>query len=137
LELEITETVMLEDTEGVLMILRQLRGLGVRIAMDDFGTGYSSLSYLRRFPFSKVKIDQSFAAGLGQGGDCDAIVAAVADLCKRLGMTTTAEGVETEDQMQRLVSWKLHRGTGLPVQQTHSGRTGSCTFRKPEANRAR
>ena len=76
---------MLEDTDGVLVVLHQLRGLGVRIAMDDFGTGYSSLSYLRRFPFSKVKIDQSFVAGLGQGGDCDTIVAAVADLCKRLG----------------------------------------------------
>jgi diguanylate cyclase (GGDEF)-like protein len=102
LELEITESVMLDDTDAVLVILYQLRTLGVGIAMDDFGTGYSSLSYLRRFPFSKVKIDQSFVRGLGQGGDCDTIVAAVADLCTRLGMTTTAEGVETEDQMQRL-----------------------------------
>jgi EAL domain-containing protein (putative c-di-GMP-specific phosphodiesterase class I) len=81
--------------------------------MDDFGTGYSSLSYLRRFPFSKVKIDQSFVAGLGQGGDCDTIVAAVADLCKRLGMTTTAEGVETEDQMQRLVAGNCTEAQGF------------------------
>ena len=102
LELEITETVMLHDTDAVLVTLYQLRAIGVGIAMDDFGTGYSSLSYLRSFPFSKVKIDQSFVRGLGQGGDCDTIVTAVADLCSRLGMITTAEGVETEDQMLRL-----------------------------------
>src|SRR5476651_712376 len=93
---------MLEDTETVLETLHQLRHLGVGIALDDFGTGYSSLSYLRRFPFSKVKIDQSFVAGLGKGGDCDAIVAAVIDLCGSLGMIALAEGVETEDQLQRL-----------------------------------
>ena len=102
LELEITETVMLEDTDAVLVILHRLRDLGVRIAMDDFGTGYSSLSYLRRFPFSKVKIDKSFVDGLGKGGDCDVIIGAIADLCERLGMTTTAEGVETDDQFARL-----------------------------------
>ena len=102
LELEITETAMLEDTDATLVILHRLRDLGVGIAMDDFGTGYSSLSYLQRFPFSKVKIDQSFVAGMGQGGDCDTIIEAVADLCKRLGMKTTAEGVETDDQLARL-----------------------------------
>jgi len=102
LELEITETVMLEDTRAILAILHELRSLGVGIAMDDFGTGYSSLSYLHRFPFSKVKIDQSFVAGLGKGGDCDAIVASVTNLCESLGMIVLAEGVETEDQLQRL-----------------------------------
>ncbi len=102
LELEITETVMLEDTDAILVILHQLRDLGVGIAMDDFGTGYSSLSYLRRFPFSKVKIDRSFISSLGTGGDCDAIVTAVTDLCGSLGMTTLAEGVETEDQLSQL-----------------------------------
>jgi diguanylate cyclase (GGDEF)-like protein len=102
LELEITETVMLEDTDAILVILHQLRGLGVGIAMDDFGTGYSSLSYLRRFPFSKVKIDRSFIEGLGHGGDCDAIVNAVTELCETLGMATLAEGVETEDQLRQL-----------------------------------
>jgi diguanylate cyclase (GGDEF)-like protein len=102
LELEITETVMIADTEGTIDILHQLHALGVTIAMDDFGTGYSSLSYLRRFPFDKVKIDKSFIEGLGQGGDCDAIVGAVTGLCGQLGMTTTAEGVETERQLQHL-----------------------------------
>jgi diguanylate cyclase (GGDEF)-like protein/PAS domain S-box-containing protein len=102
LELEITETVMLADTDAILVILHQLRDLGVGIAMDDFGTGYSSLSYLRRFPFSKVKIDRSFIEGLGSGGECDAIVTAVTDLCETLGMTTLAEGVETEVQLAQL-----------------------------------
>ncbi len=102
LELEITETVMLDETDAILVILHRLRDLGVGIAMDDFGTGYSSLSYLRRFPFSKVKIDQSFVAGLGRRGDCDAIIASVTELCGTLGMTVLAEGVETEDQLRRL-----------------------------------
>ncbi len=102
LELEITETVMLDETHSILAILHRIRDLGVGIAMDDFGTGYSSLNYLRRFPFSKVKIDRSFVEGLGQGGDCDAIVAAITDLCSTLGMIALAEGVETEDQLQRL-----------------------------------
>jgi diguanylate cyclase (GGDEF)-like protein len=102
LELEITETVMLEEADTILVILHKLRDLGVGIAMDDFGTGYSSLNYLRVFPFSKVKIDQSFIAGLGKGGDCDAIVASVTDLCGALGMISLAEGVETQDQLERL-----------------------------------
>jgi diguanylate cyclase (GGDEF)-like protein len=102
LELEITETAMLDDAEKTLGILHRLRALGVSIALDDFGTGYSSLSYLRRFPFDRVKIDRSFVEGLGEGGDCDAIVGAVTDLCRKMGMTTTAEGVETEAQLARL-----------------------------------
>jgi diguanylate cyclase (GGDEF)-like protein len=112
LELEITETVMLDDTDAILVILHQLRDLGVGIAMDDFGTGYSSLSYLRRFPFSKVKIDRSFIAELGKGGDCDAIVTAVIGLCETLGMTTLAEGVETEQQMQQLRAGNCREAQG-------------------------
>ena len=102
LDLEITETVMLDGTAGALATLHKLRDLGVGIGMDDFGTGYSSLSYLRRFPFSKVKIDRSFIADLGTGAECDAIVTAVIELCQTLGMTTVAEGVETEAQLQYL-----------------------------------
>ena len=102
LELEITETVMLQDTEDVLRILHQLRDLGVGIALDDFGTGYSSLSYLRRFPFTKVKIDRSFINDLGKHDDSDVIVTAVTDLCETLGMVALAEGVETEEQLRRL-----------------------------------
>ena len=102
LELEITETVLLHENEANLAVLRQLRGLGVHISMDDFGTGYSSLSYLRSFPFDKIKIDQSFVRGLGEDTDCLAIVRAVTGLGRNLGMTTTAEGVETVEQMDRL-----------------------------------
>jgi diguanylate cyclase (GGDEF)-like protein len=99
LELEITESVLLADSDRNLAILRQIRDLGVRIAMDDFGTGYSSLSYLRRFQFEKVKIDRTFISDLGQNSESRAIVRAITGMCSNLGMTTTAEGVETAEQL--------------------------------------
>ncbi len=102
LELEITETVMLHDTEGTLATLMHLRELGVSISMDDFGTGYSSLSYLRKFPFDKIKIDQSFVRSLSGEEESAAIVRAVTGLGRSLGMTTTAEGVETAEQLEML-----------------------------------
>jgi EAL domain-containing protein (putative c-di-GMP-specific phosphodiesterase class I) len=102
LELEITETVMLRDTDATLAILHQLRDLGIHIAMDDFGTGYSSLSYLRRFPFDRIKIDQSFVRELGKQDDCIAIVRAVTTLGRDLGIAITAEGVETPRQRDTL-----------------------------------
>jgi len=100
LELEITEAVMLQDTEATLATLAQLKDLGVRISMDDFGTGYSSLSYLRKFPFDKIKIDQSFVRDLASRPESMAIVRAVAGLGSTLGIPTTAEGVETLDQLK-------------------------------------
>jgi EAL domain-containing protein (putative c-di-GMP-specific phosphodiesterase class I) len=100
LELEITEAVMLQDTETTLATLAQLKGLGVRISMDDFGTGYSSLSYLRKFPFDKIKIDQSFIRDLSTRPESMAIVRAIAGLGAALGIATTAEGVETVDQLR-------------------------------------
>jgi len=112
LELEITEGVMLEDTEATLATLHRLRGLGVAIAMDDFGTGYSSLSYLRRFPFDKVKVDRSFIEGLGKGGDCEVIIGAVTELCRSLGIRTTAEGIETEAQLELLRQGQCSEGQG-------------------------
>jgi EAL domain-containing protein (putative c-di-GMP-specific phosphodiesterase class I) len=99
LELEITETVLLQDSKSVLDVLHQIRELGVRISMDDFGTGYSSLSYLRSFPFDKIKIDRSFIRELGKKNDCVAIIRAVTRLGRSLGMITTAEGVETKEQL--------------------------------------
>ncbi len=102
LELEITEGLLLQDTEATLATLHQLRALGVRISMDDFGTGYSSLSYLRKFPFDKIKIDQSFVRDLAETDGCMAIVRAVMDLGSGLGMSTTAEGVETAEQLAHL-----------------------------------
>ena len=104
LEIEITESVLLLDSEATLSTLHQLRSLGVRIAMDDFGTGYSSLSYLRSFPFDKIKIDGSFIKDLENSEDAAAIVRAVAGLGASLGMTTTAECVETEEQMKRVAA---------------------------------
>jgi diguanylate cyclase (GGDEF)-like protein/PAS domain S-box-containing protein len=102
LELEITESVFLAETEANLAILHQLRQLGVSISMDDFGTGYSSLSYLRSFPFDKIKIDRSFIKDLAERSDCVAIVRAISSLGRSLNITTTAEGVETMDQLDWL-----------------------------------
>jgi diguanylate cyclase (GGDEF)-like protein len=102
LELEITESVLLGETEANLAMLHQLRGIGVHISMDDFGTGYSSLSYLRSFPFDKIKIDRSFVKQLTQRPDCVAIIRAVAGLGISLGIATTAEGVETQEQLERV-----------------------------------
>ena len=104
LELEITEAVLLQDSEATLATLHKLRDLGVRISMDDFGTGYSSLSYLRSFPFDKIKIDESFIRDLATRPDSMAIVRAVAGLGRSLGIATTAEGVETSEQLALLRS---------------------------------
>jgi EAL domain-containing protein (putative c-di-GMP-specific phosphodiesterase class I) len=102
LELEITESVLLINNESTLEVLHQLRNLGVRISMDDFGTGYSSLSYLRSFPFNKIKIDRSFVHDLASKKDSKAIIRAVTVLSSSLGMTTTGEGVETQEELEYL-----------------------------------
>jgi EAL domain-containing protein (putative c-di-GMP-specific phosphodiesterase class I) len=102
LELEITETVLLQDNEATLATLYRLRQLGVRVAMDDFGTGYSSLSYLQSFPFDKIKIDRSFVRDIAESSGSLNIVRAVAALAKGLGMAATAEGVETEEQLDTI-----------------------------------
>jgi len=102
LELEITESALLYDGDATLAILDELRGLGVRISMDDFGTGYSSLSYLRKFPFDKIKIDQSFIFDMSEHNDSLAIVRAVIAMGSGLGIATTAEGVETAAQFKQL-----------------------------------
>ena len=102
LELEITEAVLIRDDEAALQVLHQLRKLGVRIALDDFGTGYSSLSYLQRFPFDKIKIDRAFIRDLAGAGSSSSIVQAVVNIAAASDMTTTAEGVETEQQRNLL-----------------------------------
>jgi EAL domain-containing protein (putative c-di-GMP-specific phosphodiesterase class I) len=102
LELEITETVLLANSQATLAMLQQIHMLGVHIAMDDFGTGYSSLSYLRSFPFDKIKIDQSFVKDAGDVDSSIAIIRAVTSLGNSLGMQTTAEGVETAGQLERV-----------------------------------
>ena len=104
LELEITETILLQDSEATLATLYRLRELAVRIVMDDFGTGYSSLSYLQSFPFDKIKIDRSFVKDIAENQGSLNIVRAVAALAKGLGMSTTAEGVETAEQLNSIRS---------------------------------
>ena len=102
LEIEITESVLMQNTEMTIAALHRLRELGVRISMDDFGTGYSSLSYLRSFPFDKIKIDRCFISGLPDRVDSIAIVRAVAGLAKSMNMIATAEGVETQQQLDQV-----------------------------------
>jgi len=103
LELEITESVLLQESDPTSAALHRLRALGVRISLDDFGTGYSSLRYLRSFPFDKIKIDKSFVRGLGESDEADAIVRAITGLGSSLGISTTAEGVETLQQLEQLI----------------------------------
>jgi EAL domain-containing protein (putative c-di-GMP-specific phosphodiesterase class I) len=102
LQLEITETVLMQNTFTTLTTLHELRKLGVQIAMDDFGTGYSSLAYLRSFPFDKIKIDRSFIQDLANGAEPYAIVRAVTGLANNLSIISTAEGVETQQQLDTL-----------------------------------
>ena len=99
-ELEITEAILLQNSEATIVTLHQLHSLGVRISMDDFGTGYSSLSYLQSFPFDKIKIDQSFTRDIDRNSDALAIIHAVSGLGISLGMTITVEGVETREQLE-------------------------------------
>jgi len=119
LELEITESVLLHDDEKYPALLHAIKSIGVSIVLDDFGTGYSSLSYLRMFPFDKIKIDQSFVKELSTRPDCAAIVCALIALGRNLDMATTAEGVETEEQLMllRAVGCDLAQGYlfGKPV----------------------
>jgi EAL domain-containing protein (putative c-di-GMP-specific phosphodiesterase class I) len=94
--------VLLQDSDGTLASLHQLRNLGIKISMDDFGTGYSSVGYLRKFPFDKIKIDRSFIHDMGAKDDSLAIVRAVVAIGASLGINTTAEGVETAEQFERV-----------------------------------
>jgi diguanylate cyclase (GGDEF)-like protein len=112
LELEITESVLLEDSDTTRSLLHQLRNLGVSIALDDFGTGYSSLSYLRSFPLDKIKIDQTFIHGLSDRTDSLAIVQSITRLGTSLGMQTTAEGVETEEEFDQVRAAGCTHGQG-------------------------
>jgi diguanylate cyclase (GGDEF)-like protein len=112
LDLEVTESVLMQDSEATLATLGRLRDLGVGISMDDFGTGYSSLSYLRSFPFHKIKIDQCFVRDIGTTGGSIAIIRAIVDLGHALGMSVTAEGVETEQQLVQLKAEGCTEGQG-------------------------
>ena len=112
---------LLLNSEATLATLHQIQGLGVRISMDDFGTGFSSLSYLRSFPFDKIKIDRSFVHDLSSDDDSMAIIRAVTGLGASLGMATTGEGVETQEELGLSEERGLHRGPGLFVQPAQTG----------------
>ena len=124
-EFEITEGVLLGDTEANTDILCRMQALGLKIALDDFGTGYASLNYLLTFPFDKIKIDRSFISSLSTREESRAIVAAVIALANRLGMCTLAEGVEEPEQLDQLKAqgcrmvqgWLF--GKALPSEEYH------------------
>ena len=115
LELEITEGVLIEDTDRVLAILSELKAAGVRLSLDDFGTGYSSLSYLQRFPFDKIKIDRSFVWGMEKDEGSMAIIRAVVALGRSLRITVTAEGVETQQQLAMLRAEQCDQAQGFLI----------------------
>ena len=117
LELEITETAMIQDIEGAATILKQLRALGIHIALDDFGTGYSSLSFLRTLPFTRIKIDRSFIKDLDTKPVATAIVRAVTGLCNSLGVAVTAEGVESDEQARALRAERCMQVQGFWISQ--------------------
>jgi diguanylate cyclase (GGDEF)-like protein len=132
LQLEITESVLLQNTFATLQTLHGLRKLGVQIALDDFGTGYSSLSYLRSFPFDKIKIDRSFIQDLGNGTQPAAIVQAVTSLAKSLNMTSVAEGVETAEQKSVLQSMGCTEMQGYLFSHARPAKDIRQFFVKPE-----
>jgi diguanylate cyclase len=111
--LELTETTLMHDVQTTADKLKSLKSTGIRIAIDDFGTGYSSLAYLRQFPIDILKIDQSFVVGLSETTESAAIVHTLVQLGKLLGLTTVAEGVETNDQYARLADEEVDYGQGF------------------------
>jgi len=120
-ELEVTERLLLEDNERTLETMQQMKNLGVSLSLDDFGTGYSSLNYLRKFPFDKIKIDQTFICDLGDERDARAIIGAVASLGAGLDKIVVAEGIETEEQMKLVTSQGCHEGQGYLFGRPMSG----------------
>jgi EAL domain-containing protein (putative c-di-GMP-specific phosphodiesterase class I) len=121
LSLEITESVLMGDGAASGSVLAELKALGLRLYVDDFGTGYSSLTYLQRFPVDGVKVDRSFVQGLGTRADADAIVRAVIGLAHGLGLIAVAEGVETQEQLERLVDLRCDVAQGY-----HLGRPSAA-----------
>jgi EAL domain-containing protein (putative c-di-GMP-specific phosphodiesterase class I) len=134
LELEITESVLMDDFTRAISILRLLKALGVRIAMDDFGTEYSSLSYLQAFPFDKIKIDQTFVSNLDKNPQSAAIIRAIIGLGRALSLPVTAEGVETKEQLAFLANESCDEmqgyliGRPLPIED-YAEATGTSLIR--------
>jgi EAL domain-containing protein (putative c-di-GMP-specific phosphodiesterase class I) len=121
ISLEITESVLMGDVAASGSVLAELKALGLRLYVDDFGTGYSSLTYLQRFPVDGVKVDRTFVAGLGTHADAEAIVRAVIGLAHGLGLVAVAEGVETQEQLDRLIDLRCDVAQGY-----HLGRPSAA-----------
>src|SRR5262249_13936143 len=141
LELEVTESVLIDNFSHAVSILRRLKSLGVRIAMDDFGTGYSSLSYLQAFPFDKIKIDQAFISNLDKNPQSAAIVRAIIGLGRALSLPVTAEGVENKEQLAFLANESCDEiqgyliGRPLPIE-GYAEATGNTTQRERKISHA-
>lgn len=134
LTLEVTESVFLQDSNQALIVLKELKCLGVMLALDDFGTGYSSLNYLRRFPIDIVKVDQGFVSDLGWKSVSYSIVAAVVDLAHVLGMTVVAEGVETIQQLKDLESVGCDRCQGYYLARPMTAGALDAIIRQPQSD---
>ena len=115
LELEVTETSIMTDADSVIERLRRIKALGVRIAIDDFGTGYSSLAYLRQFPIDSIKIDRSFIAAIGDSSAAAAVIQTLVQLGQKLGISTLAEGIEEQSQLEYLQDQQCDHGQGFLV----------------------
>jgi EAL domain-containing protein (putative c-di-GMP-specific phosphodiesterase class I) len=115
LELEITETAIMTDARSIIEQLTRIKGLGVRIAIDDFGTGYSSLAYLRQFPIDSIKIDRSFIAAIGDSPAATAVIQTLVQLGQKLGISTLAEGIEDQSQLEYLQDQRCDHGQGFLV----------------------
>lgn len=128
IELEITENVLLEESEQCLAALAKLRGLGVKIALDDFGTGYSSLQYIRCFPFDRIKIDKGFVENIVDDAGCQAIVSTITRLADSLGMETTAEGIETREQLDLLRKLGVQEAQGFLIARPQASPSTASDF---------
>lgn len=135
LELEITESSVMQDADATLAIIKAIKSLGVRLAMDDFGTGYSSLAYLQKFPFDKVKIDRAFVRDSGQATNL-AIIRAVTGIAQSMGIETTAEGVETEDQFARMAVEGCHEAQGFLFSRPRPGSDVMAMLASQDPSRA-
>jgi diguanylate cyclase (GGDEF)-like protein len=131
LELEITESVLMQDAEASINTLNELKEMGIKIAVDDFGTGYSSLAYLKRFPIDVLKIDRTFIRDLSINSDSLAIVTAITALAKSLNLTIVAEGVETKEQLEYLCTKKCDRAQGFLISKPLNTDALAASFLKP------
>jgi len=126
LELELTESILMNNSQEIISILCELKNMGFKLAIDDFGTGYSSLSYLKRFPMDKLKIDQSFVKDISAGGDDSAIVRAIINLGHSLDLRVIAEGVETKEQLDFLIAHDCNEVQGYYYSKPLSAEDFKC-----------